>query len=133
MPAPATAIMAPVISPPGSCAHQTNRLPAAALCTLEGVDPGLGDNPHFLVFRAAVLEAAGDTRSAVIALEAAERIDPATPGLQEARRRLLLALGRGRSAVATGVNAVQAYGWDEENKTQIMALLRHLSGAGQRG
>ncbi len=111
----------------------TNRLPAAAMCTLDGVDPALGDNPYFLVFRAAVLEAAGDTRSAIVALETAERIDPATPGLQEARRRLLLALGRGRSAVATGVNTVQAYGWDEENKAQIMALLRHLSASGQRG
>jgi hypothetical protein len=111
----------------------SSRLPAAALCTLEGVDPALGDNPHYLVFHASVLEAAGDMRSAVVALEAAERIDPATPGLQEARRRLLLALGRGRSAAATGVNAVQAYGWDEENKVQIMALLRHLSASGQRG
>ncbi|HEY6434437.1 MAG TPA: hypothetical protein VIZ17_20880 [Acetobacteraceae bacterium] len=111
----------------------SNGLPAAALCTGEGVDPALGDNPHYLVFRAAVLEAAGDARNAVVALEAAERVDPATPGLQEARRRLLLAMGRGRSAVATGVNAIQAYGWDEENKAQIMVLLRHLSGSGQRG
>ena len=47
----------------------SNGLPAAALCTGEGVDPALGDNPHYLVFRAAVLEAAGDARNAVVRLK----------------------------------------------------------------
>ncbi|HEX5328280.1 MAG TPA: hypothetical protein VFW75_16550 [Acetobacteraceae bacterium] len=101
-------------------------LAAAALCILDAAGEQLAENPHYLVLRATVLDAGGDPQSALMTLKQAERSDPATPGLHEVRRGILLRLGRGRAALGAAQALLRTYGWDEANKAQVVALIDQL-------